>query len=557
MINCAVGLTALVLHARSRHAAVGPSSELAVQASERADSGSEAKPALAVLMLLAGAAGFLSLAYEIVWYRLYSFVSGGAAPTFAKLLAFYLFGIGYGSVVVRDFCKRKLANDRNETLRTAAVSVAWASILGFLVGPALAWGAKYIGGGGGIPFVLFAAALVGAAFPLLSHAAIDPQDKAGRLVSYLYLSNICGAGAGSLLVGFVIMDHLPMQAISSMLLGMGMVLAVSFALLARPVRFGRGLTAGIAMSAGLLVCAKPLFFNLYERLLYKASYAEGATFRDVVENRSGVIAVAQDGTVFGSGAYDGKFSTDLVHDTNGIFRVYAIAGLQAEPKDVLVIGLSSGSWAQVLVNHPKLERMTSVEINPGYLPLIRGEAPVATLLRNPKFEVVIDDGRRWLVRNANRKFDFILMNTTFHWRANISNLLSVEFLRMLRSHLKPGGIAYYNTTGSEEVLATGVAEFPYALRIANFLAVSDRPITLDRVLWRSRLVDYKIDGRPVFDLRNSRDQARLEELLSLPEVSHPKNEMELMSSVEPRASLTARLKGVELITDDNMGSEWK
>jgi len=552
LMNTLVGLTALVLNSRAASPLETPCPR-----SESAASTDEGRPALPLLMLLAGAAGFISLAYEIVWYRLYSFVSGGAAPSFAKLLACYLFGIGYGSFVVRDFCRKKLAHNRSETLRAAAAVVIWASVVGFLVGPALAFGTKYVGDGAGFPFILAAAALLGAAFPLLSHAAIHAQEQAGRLISYLYLSNIAGCALGGLLVGFVVMDHWSIGATSRMLLGMGLALAISFALVARPIYFGRALTAGFAISAGLFLLERPLFFNIYERLLYKASYSDSATFKDLVENRSGVIAVAQDGTVFGGGAYDGRFNTDLVHDTNGIFRAYAIAGLRAQPKDVLVIGLSSGSWAQVVANHPKVERMTIVEINPGYLPLIRERPAVATLLQNPKVKIVIDDGRRWLVRNANRKFDFILMNTTFHWRANVSNLLSVEFLRLLRRHMKPGGIAYYNTTASEEVQATGATEFPYALRISNFLAVSDSPVVLDRSLWKTMLEGYKINGQPVFDLRNAIDQARLTEVLSLPEMSHPKNERELLSSMEPRSSLLARLKGVRLITDDNMGSEWK
>ena len=44
-------------------------------------------------LALACLAGFVALSYEILWYRAYSFVSGGAAPAFALLLAMYLFGI--------------------------------------------------------------------------------------------------------------------------------------------------------------------------------------------------------------------------------------------------------------------------------------------------------------------------------------------------------------------------------------------------------------------------------------------------------------------------------
>jgi hypothetical protein len=50
--------------------------------------------------------------------------------------------------------------------------------------------------------------------------------------------------------------------------------------------------------------------NVLESLQWKrAPYAQH--FVDVVENRSGIITVTEDGTVFGHGMYDGRFSTDL------------------------------------------------------------------------------------------------------------------------------------------------------------------------------------------------------------------------------------------------------
>ena len=99
--------------------------------------------------------------------------------------------------------------------------------------------------------------------------------------------------------------------------------------------------------------------------------------------------------------------------------------------------------------------------------------------------IVIDDGRRWLLGHPDRRFDFILMNTTWHYRAHVSNLLSTEFMGLMREHLNRGGIAYYNTTYSGDALVTGATAFPYALRINSFLAVSNSPITLDKSLWRT------------------------------------------------------------------------
>ena len=219
---------------------------------------------------------------------------------------------------------------------------------------------------------------------------------------------------------------------------------------------------------------------------------------------------------------------------------------------MLIIGLSSGSWAQVVASNPTVKEITIVEINPGYIPLIAKHSEVQSLLKNPKVQIVTDDGRRWLVSHPDRKFDFILMNTTFHWRANVSNLLSREFLLLIRQHLNAGGIEYYNTTWSEEAMATGISVFPYSLRVANFLAVSDSPILFDKAAWREKLIDYSIDGHPVFDLTKPLDQQRLEQVLTVADQSANPHQ-----GSESRANLLKRLANTKIITDDNMGTEWR
>ena len=154
-------------------------------------------------------------------------------------------------------------------------------------------------------------------------------------------------------------------------------------------------------------------------------------------------------------------------------RAYASAALHPAPREVLVIGLGTGAWSQVIANLSDVERVTIVEINPGYLELIPRYPDVASLLTNPKVRLVIDDGRRWLARNPDLAFDLIVANTSIHWRAHTTNLLSVEYLRLIRAHLRPGGVYYFNTTSSDDALKTAFVTFPYGVRFLNFAAVSD------------------------------------------------------------------------------------
>jgi hypothetical protein len=82
-------------------------------------------------------------------------------------------------------------------------------------------------------------------------------------------------------------------------------------------------------------------------------------------------------------------------------------------------------------------------------------------------------------------------------------IVSQDDLRSIRAHFESGGVFYYNTTGSDDVLATGLSVFPFGLRVANVLAVSDSPVVVDRKRWFATLSKYRIDGEAVFDSRNA------------------------------------------------------
>ena len=128
----------------------------------------------------------------------------------------------------------------------------------------------------------------------------------------------------------------------------------------------------------------PRYEGLYERLLWRTPNGADHPFALLVENRAGVVAVTDAGTVFGGGVYDGKLNVGLVRDSNMIYRAYALAGLHPNPRRVFMIGLGSGSWGQVIAHHPHLETLTIVEINPGYLEVLRVMRKCAACSTTPK-----------------------------------------------------------------------------------------------------------------------------------------------------------------------------
>ena len=557
LMNLSVALAALLLSKRSRRP-VEVEPTYAPPANTTLSLPKAVRLPFAFALCCAGISGFVALSYEIVWFRLLAFATSDTAPAFALLLAAYLVGLSIGSRCI----ERHLGGAGNQFhIRLLARILFASSIFSFVVAPLSALLAKYAPPSGGsssaLPLMLsiiVAAASFGATFPLIAHASVDPANYAGRALSYLYAANIAGSTLGTVAVGFVLTDHFSTRVISLLLLAIGVLLAASVHLVAgrqgsRP-KTEPWLASAIVVLA--VLASHPLLSDVYDRLLFKSQYPS-THFERVVENRSGVIGATPAGVVWGGGVYDGRFNIDLLHDVNIIIRPYSLGALQAAPRHVLMIGLGSGSWAQVIANHPQLEKLTVVEINPGYLQLIPGHPAVASLLHNPKVQIIIDDGRRWLLHNKDEKFDAVVMNTSYYWRNHSSNLLSLEFLEIVRQHLNPGGVFLYNTTGSDDVIATGLAAFPYGLRIVNALAVSDSPLVLDRARWKALLLHYVIDGRPVIDGSDPEQAEKLEKIIDIPEDS-PSREW---FSVETNSQLRARLKNRLLITDDNMGLEWR
>lgn len=508
-----------------------------------------------VALAIVALTGFIALSYEILWYRAYSFVSGGAPAVFGLLLGAFLLGLALGAFGSRAFCRDRAATGNPSQLRTLGAFIAVANLVGFLVVPALAAMATHGHWALSFPLVTLAAGLFGAALPLISHFGIAPNELVGARLSYLYLANITGSAMGSVLTGFVLMDTMPLRGIALLLALTGAALAALLLVAGRAPsrRLALDITAMAVLAVGLVWATPRAYHRLFEQLLYKRHYSVEHQFRDVVETRSGVVAISQGGAVFGGGAYDGAVSTSLVDDRNGIVRAYAIAALHPRPRRVLMIGLATGAWAHVVAQMPGVESLTVIEINPGYLRLIAKYPEVSGLLQNPKARMVIDDGRRWLARHPGEMFDVIVANTTWHWRAHTTNLLSREFLMLIRSHLRPGGIYHFNTTSSHDAFYTAFTVFPHGVRFGHFATVSDAPIRVDREQWRRVLSEYTLDGHPVFDLAHPEGHAQLERILSIANTIETPAEQ---NAFEPRESVLARIRGARLITDDNMAPEW-
>ena len=181
--------------------------------------------------LLVALTGFIALSLELVWARLFYFLSATRAYAFAWMLAAYLFGLALGSLWSIRVQRRCENASPSEQSASVARLVLWANIAGWLLTPLVSWVAASRTWGpfqNGIPPYVFtyplialAAGWLGTLLPLICHFAVPPDAKVGSRLSKLYLANIVGSGAGSLLTGFVLMEYVPLRWISWLLLFLG------------------------------------------------------------------------------------------------------------------------------------------------------------------------------------------------------------------------------------------------------------------------------------------------------------------------------------------------
>lgn len=516
------------------------------------------------VLLLAALSGFIALSWEICWARLYNYVTGSRAPAFGAMLGSYLLGLAGGSLL-----SMKWHDDHHhDSLRSLGLLMLAASILAYLVVPLASWivvklpdenwiylkwcGASInlAGWAWTLPVVALASALQGTILPLLCHVAIPADEKAGARLSFVYLANIVGSGAGSLLTGFVLLEHFTLAKLAVGLLVFSCVLVL--VLLPRD---GRVALQAVAIAAAGLVFGGRLHDGLWERLQFKRDYDPAQRFAFVQESRHGVVCVDRERKVYGNGAYDGYIGTELPPGDYHVRPYFISAVHSAALKGVLVIGMSAGAWTQIIASHPDQPQVDVVEISHGYMDVIRHYPQVSGILTNPRVTIHIDDGRRWLKRHPDRRYDAILMNTTHHWREFASALLSQEFLEIAKSHLQPDGVVIWNCTDSKRAAKTGLAVFPHSMMCLNNCIGSLQPLVPNRDHWRKVLSDYKINGQPLYDLSSEDGRTQLDGVLKLLD-----NEGDPESHgkwwITGRQRMEQLYGDADPITDDNLGHEY-
>lgn len=424
--------------------------------------------------------GFISLSLEILWVRLYGFAMLSTPKAFGFVLMAYLAGIALGAWQGGKVCKK--TTDRLVLWRHSVAALAISAVLTLINPVIFVWAQNQWWRNPVFDFLMIASVscVLAYIFPIAHHLGAGfSAKKQGQRFADVYTSNVVGASLGPLVIGYVILNYLTLQQAFICVALLQLCVIGIFYWVQRVGVFRLAILVGcLLVSAAFLVLSG--FFDSHA-LVQKINNNKSVATQ-VVENRHGIITIFPgdgeknsigDDAVYGGNVYDGRTNLSIKKNTNGLHRPLLLAALQPKPKKVLMVGLSIGSWLALVNGMPGVEKIDVVEINDGYLKAVKPYPIQANALRDPRVRIIVDDARRWLRLHQEESYDVIIMNTTWHWRANAGFLLSQEFFQLVRKHMAPGAVMAFNATGSPDAFFTATHVFNHAYRYDNFIYAAD------------------------------------------------------------------------------------
>lgn len=492
-------------------------------------SDSTAPPAPKFVYAVAAIVGFVFFLMELVWFRMMSPLFGGTTFTFGFVLAMALLGIGLGGAVYAIFGQNRPAS-LTALATTCGLEALFLAIpigLGDNIAVLTAYVRSLEGlGFGGLVFgwgivlaivVLPAAVVAGYQFPLLVALLGQGKKNVARHTGMAYAFNTGGAIAGSLAGGFGLIPLL--GAVATWRTGVGLLALTAlmiFIVARRDNRPVQRLVPALA-TAGI---AFVLLFTTGPTAAWRHS-GIGTGRTDVGKTVNQVhgwkndwrrrIVWEADGRESSIGVYcgngysmlnNGGREGDVIGDAaTNIFIGLFGAFFHPNPRQVLVIGLATGTTAGWLAQVPDVEQVDVLEMEPATKHAAKlCEDANQHALDNPKVMVIDVDAREYLITAHSRRYDVISSEPSNPYRAGVASLFTQSFYEGVLNSLKADGIflefvqSYEcDVTTIQTIYRTMASVFPivetWQTSPDDLLFICSRkPLDLDPTRLRQRLV---------------------------------------------------------------------
>ncbi|MBV9580269.1 MAG: fused MFS/spermidine synthase [Chloroflexi bacterium] len=456
--------------------------------------------------------GGISLAYEVVWSRILAVLFDASIYGFVLMLATVLAGIAIGGALGGALVRWRPAT-RTTTIAFGLLElgIGLAAVLALAAFAGAYTGLNALRDGGNPLFIRFvrtdlrlmamlcvltvlpAALLMGATFPVAARLwAAGTGSGLGRKLGGVYAGNVAGAIVGSLAAGFVLVPllgaHHSLLLLAAANVGLGVTLLMSVGQRAAAAICG---LAGAAVIAGgaLMAPIHEVVFHEHFPDQQLLAYWEG------LEN---TVSVGRDAsgmqTLFTNSRGQTNDSPDLVRYHRVMGHLAALLAPSRTPR-VLVVGLGAGATPGALAQHAGAH-IDVVELSPSVVAAAPFFAVAnANVLSQPNVNLIIDDGRNFLLRNR-QPYDVVTADVVHPYDAGATNLYSVEYFSLVARSLSPNGImVQWVSPGTafehSLIIRTFLQAFPHAtLWLGGDLLIgSNSPLVLSRSELEARLAD--------------------------------------------------------------------
>jgi spermidine synthase len=404
-----------------------------------AEGGGEAGPASAVPLFVVS--GFCALGCEVLWSRQLVPLLGNSTYAFALILGVYLAGLGLGSCLRVDAGRpwagfSALLGALGSTIAMSAAATRFMGLRldssAFLYTPLRRLEDFFLVAMEAVVLVFPTAFVLGLLFPAALRVAGTDRGAVGRL----YAWNTAGGIAGSLFCGFA---GITLFGAHRSLLGLAALAAAASAAAALRERRRAVWGAAAGFAALSAVCAAyapsdPSAEVLMARLADEWKAEARLLFRDespaatiIGVERPGIRSLYVDGiATSGKGAL-GEFMALLPN----------VAAKTGGSTLVVCFGAGNAFRAASLLGPTDVVELIGDVVK--RMPVFQEDA--AAHLESPRNRIFVEDGRNFLLRPGDRRYDAVVVDGTPPlYSAGAVNLYTRQFHELARARLAPGGV---------------------------------------------------------------------------------------------------------------------
>jgi len=497
--NVGVALAALALNTRLQQLGTTDTDARAPEAMNHDDTARLPASTLRTVLWVFALSGAISMAMEVVWFRVITMIVRPTVYSFAMMLATLLAGIAVGSYAIAPLLARRLSwlgvlavlelilavllvsSFRPlQWLPNATEALGWMSILmpAYLIHPLAA----------SLLTILPAALVMGVAFPIglrLWTVGGEPAQAATR-VGVFYSLNVGGSIVGSLLAGFVLLPWLGSRttliASAAVTLAAGLALVVVSGWRFRQ-RMALATVAVVVFGVAALTMPDP-----YDEFIAQRYPQMEAVWKE--EGTEATVGVHEFGTperrirmmtINGNHQAGTDGPTTIIHRRIGHLPML----VHPDARRALVIGMGGGATPGAVSIHDGVD----VDV----VELAEGVVHAATwfdsinygIAARPNVRIRVDDGRNFLLLTRER-YDVITADVIQPVFAGAGNIYSREYFELVRKVLKDDGLVMQWIPGTDAefklIGRTFLSVFPHTTAWAegNLFIGSRQPLRLSR-----------------------------------------------------------------------------